>query len=121
MEMNTRLQVEHPVTEAVAAYRSGRVAAAYRMGEQFTRRQSELRFYGHAIEARLCAEDPARDFLPQAGRDRIVAARRKACAPIMRFIPAREISPFYDSMIAKVIAHGATRDAGARAPREGAR
>ena len=110
MEMNTRLQVEHPVTEAVLRIDLVEWQLRIAWGEPFTVRQDELRFWGHAIEARLCAEDPARNFLPQSGR-------------LALFIPAAgvrtdhalesgmEISPFYDSMIAKVIAHGPTRDA----------
>jgi geranyl-CoA carboxylase alpha subunit len=109
MEMNTRLQVEHPVTEAIAGVDLVEWQLRVAMGERFTRRQSDIRFHGHAIEARLCAEDPAQGFLPQAGR-------------LALWLPAEgvrtdhalqsgtEISPFYDSMIAKVIAHGATRD-----------
>jgi geranyl-CoA carboxylase alpha subunit len=109
MEMNTRLQVEHPVTEAVTGVDLVEWQWRVAMGQRFTRQQSDIRFRGHAIEARLCAEDPARDFLPQAG-------------PLALWQPAQgvrtdhalysraEISPHYDSMIAKVIAHGATRD-----------
>jgi geranyl-CoA carboxylase alpha subunit len=109
MEMNTRLQVEHPVTEGVAGADLVEWQLRVAAGERFTRQQSDIRFSGHAIEARLCAEDPAQNFLPQAGR-------------IALWRPARgvrtdhalesgvEVSPFYDSMIAKVIARGATRD-----------
>jgi geranyl-CoA carboxylase alpha subunit len=109
MEMNTRLQVEHPVTEAITGIDLVEWQLRVAMGERFSREQSNIRFRGHAIEARLCAEDPARDFLPQAGR---LALWRPAEG--MRTDHALysgvEISPFYDSMIAKVIAHGATRD-----------
>jgi geranyl-CoA carboxylase alpha subunit len=109
MEMNTRLQVEHPVTEL----RTGldlvewqlRVAA----GEPLPLGQDEIRFSGHAIEARLCAEDPARDFLPQAGK---LALWQPAQG--VRVDDALEsgveISPHYDSLLAKLVAHGATRD-----------
>ena len=109
MEMNTRLQVEHPVTEAVTGFDLVEWQLRVARGERFTRNQSDIRFSGHAIEARLCAEDPANNFLPQAGT-------------MALWIPAdgvrtdhalssgAEISPHYDSMIAKVIAHGPTRD-----------
>ena len=109
MEMNTRLQVEHPVTEAITGADLVEWQLRVARGERFTRAQSDIRFAGHAIEARLCAEDPAQNFLPQAGR-------------MALWIPASgvrtdhavesgtDIPPHYDSMIAKVIAHRATRD-----------
>jgi geranyl-CoA carboxylase alpha subunit len=109
MEMNTRLQVEHPVTEAITGADLVEWQLRVAMGERFTRQQSDIRFHGHAIEARLCAEDPARDFLPQAGR---IALWRPAegVRTDHALETGAEISPFYDSMIAKVIARGATRD-----------
>ena len=108
MEMNTRLQVEHPVTEAITGIDLVEWQLRVAMGERFTRQQSDIRFHGHAIEARLCAEDPACDFLPQAGR---LALWRPAegVRTDHALESGSEISPFYDSMIAKVIAHGATR------------
>ncbi|MEJ0078308.1 MAG: biotin carboxylase N-terminal domain-containing protein [Alphaproteobacteria bacterium] len=110
MEMNTRLQVEHPVTEAITGIDLVEWQLRVAMGETFTRQQSDIRFHGHAIEARLCAEDPARDFLPQAGR---IALWRRADG--VRTDHALEtgadIPSHYDSMIAKVIAHAPTRDA----------
>jgi geranyl-CoA carboxylase alpha subunit len=109
MEMNTRLQVEHPVTEAITGADLVEWQLRVAMGERFTKQQSDIHFSGHAIEARLCAEDPADNFLPQAGR---VALWRPAGR--IRTDHALEsgavITPHYDSMIAKVIARGKTRD-----------
>ena len=109
MEMNTRLQVEHPVTEAVTGFDLVEWQLRVARGERFTRQQSDIRFSGHAIEARLCAEDPSRNFLPQAGTMELWIP-----ADGVRTDHALEsgatISPHYDSMIAKVIAHGRTRD-----------
>jgi geranyl-CoA carboxylase alpha subunit len=109
MEMNTRLQVEHPVTEAITGTDLVEWQLRVARGERFTRQQSDIRFHGHAIEARLCAEDPAENFLPQAGR---IALWRPAdgARTDHALESGAEISPFYDSMIAKVIARGATRD-----------
>ena len=107
MEMNTRLQVEHPVTEMITGIDLVEWQLRVAAGERFALPQSRIRFRGHAIEARLCAEDA--DFLPQAGRitlwipDASVRTDHALTSGV-------EISPFYDSMIAKVIAHGATRD-----------
>ena len=110
LEMNTRLQVEHPVTEAVTGLDLVALQLDVAQGRALPISQDEVRFDGHAIEARLYAEDPLQDFLPQSGR-------------LVSFAPAdrvrvdggvesgQEISPFYDPMIAKVIAHGPTRDA----------
>jgi geranyl-CoA carboxylase alpha subunit len=109
MEMNTRLQVEHPVTELISGADLVEWQLRVARGERFTRQQSDIRSRGHAIEARLCAEDPGRNFLPQAGRmalwlpDETVRTDHALDSGM-------EISPHYDSMIAKVIAYGATRD-----------
>jgi len=109
MEMNTRLQVEHPVTEGVTGIDLVEWQLRVARGERFTRQQSDIRFSGHAIEARLCAEDPARGFLPQAGR---IALWQSAAGVRTDHAleSGAEVSPYYDSMIAKVIARGATRD-----------
>ena len=112
MEMNTRLQVEHPVTEAVTGVDlvewQFRVAA----GEALPQTQDQIVLSGHAIEARLYAENPANGFLPSTGMlthlrfpttVRVDTAVDEGCA----------VTPFYDPMIAKLIAHGDTRDAAA--------
>jgi acetyl-CoA/propionyl-CoA carboxylase, biotin carboxylase, biotin carboxyl carrier protein len=121
MEMNTRLQVEHPVTElAVTAGQAGpldlvelqlRVAA----GEPLPMRQEDVRFAGHAVEARVYAEDPARGFLPTGGR---VLRLAEPGLPSVRvdsgLTEGSEVGGGYDPMLAKVIAHGPDRPAALR-------
>jgi len=108
MEMNTRLQVEHPVTELVTGLDLVEWQLRVAMGEPLPLQQDEIRFSGHAIEARLCAEDPARGFLPQAGR--IALWQPAADARTDHALESGiEVPPFYDSMVAKVIVHGGTR------------
>jgi 3-methylcrotonyl-CoA carboxylase alpha subunit len=110
MEMNTRLQVEHPVTEAVTGLDlvewQFRVAA----GEPLPSRQDQVAIDGHAVEARLYAEDPDRGFLPSTGR--LIALRWPEGVRIDTGVEqGSEITPFYDPLIAKLIAHAPTRDA----------
>jgi len=116
MEMNTRLQVEHPVTEAITGLDLVEWQLRVASGEPLPLKQSELKIHGHAIEARICAENPDNNFLPATGTLHIY---RKPQATAFQRSPVRiddgvreggEISPFYDSMIAKLIVHGATRD-----------
>jgi geranyl-CoA carboxylase alpha subunit len=107
MEMNTRLQVEHPVTEAITGTDLVEWQLRVARGEPFTRQQSDIRFSGHAIEARLCAEDE--NFLPQSGR-MAVWIPADGVRTDHALESGAEIPPYYDSMIAKVIAHGRTRD-----------
>jgi acetyl/propionyl-CoA carboxylase alpha subunit len=109
IEANARLLVEHPVTEAV----TGLDLVAWQLhvaaGEPLPLALGDLRFEGHAIEARLCAEDPSIDFLPQAGRLALWQP-----APGVRIDHALEsglqITPHYDSLLAKLVAHAPTRD-----------
>lgn len=108
MEMNTRLQVEHPITELVTQEDCVALQLAIAAGDRLPKKQSEIRCQGHAIEARICAETPLQDFLPSSGRLEILTPPTNA-----RFdtgvVEGDVISPFYDSMIAKVITHGKTR------------
>jgi len=116
MEMNTRLQVEHAVTEAVTGLDLVEWQLRVAAGEPLALRQSDIRLQGHSIEVRLTAEDVPAGFLPQTG-------------PVLRWRPpgagfdvridhalaeGGAVSPHYDSMIAKLVAHGATRDAARR-------
>jgi geranyl-CoA carboxylase alpha subunit len=112
MEMNTRLQVEHPVTEALLGVDLVEWQLRVANGEALPLTQEQvLQRYesgGHAIEVRLCAEDPAQDHLPQAGK----VVQWQAAAGVRTDHALRSgltVSPFYDSMLGKVIAHAPTR------------
>jgi geranyl-CoA carboxylase alpha subunit len=109
MEMNTRLQVEHPVTEAITGLDLVELQLRVAAGEPLPLRQEDVRWTGHAIEVRLCAEDPQRHFMPQGGT---IALWQPAQGVRVEHALAAgtTIPPFYDSMIAKVIGHGATRE-----------
>jgi acetyl-CoA carboxylase biotin carboxylase subunit len=112
IEMNTRIQVEHPVTEMVTGVdlvcEMIRIAA----GEKLRIRQDEIPLKGHAIECRINAEDPARQFMPAPG---VVTALRVPGAPGVRFdtmlYPGCVVPPFYDSLLGKLIAWDETRAA----------
>jgi 3-methylcrotonyl-CoA carboxylase alpha subunit len=123
MEMNTRLQVEHPVTEAITGLDLVEWQLRVASGEPLPLRQDQLRIQGHAIEARICAENPDNNFLPATGTLQVY--RKPQASSFERTNMSdtgvavriddgvREgdtISPFYDSMVAKLIVHGDTRE-----------
>lgn len=111
MEMNTRLQVEHPVTEEITGQDLVEWQLRVASGEPLPKRQDQLAINGWAMEARLYAEDPAKGFLPSTGRlDSFRLATVKGGRIDTGVREGGEISPFYDPMIAKVIAHGDSRD-----------
>ncbi|RYF06185.1 MAG: redoxin domain-containing protein, partial [Deltaproteobacteria bacterium] len=116
MEMNTRLQVEHPVTEAITGQDLVEWQLRVASGEPLPLAQHELRITGHAIEARICAENPDNQFLPATGTLHVYRKPQAATfdrAAVRIDDGVREgdaISPFYDSMIAKLIVHGDTRE-----------
>ncbi len=122
MEMNTRLQVEHPVTEAITGLDLVEWQLRVASGEPLPLRQDELSITGHAIEARICAENPDNNFLPATGALNVYGLPE--CVTFERAnvsdtgVAVRvdsgvrqgdAISPFYDSMVAKLIVHGDTR------------
>ena len=126
MEMNTRLQVEHPVTEAITGLDLVEWQLRVASGEPLPLQQHELRIHGHAIEARICAENPDSNFLPATGRLEVYRTPADAVsfergmdsgvgapsAPVRVDAGVREgdaVLPFYDSMIAKLIVWGADR------------
>ena len=108
MEMNTRLQVEHPVTEAVTGVDLVEWQLRVASGEPLTSKQEDLRLNGHAFEARLYAEDVPAGFLPATGTLTHLHFPQAARADT-GVRPGDTISPWYDPMIAKIIVHGATR------------
>ena len=108
MEMNTRLQVEHPVTEAVTGVDLVEWQLRVASGEALPLRQDQLELNGHSFQARLYAEDVAKGFLPATGR--LAHLAFPAGVRIETGVRAGDhISPYYDPMIAKIIVHGATR------------
>ena len=108
MEMNTRLQVEHPVTEAIAGVDLVEWQLRVAAGEGLPLRQEDLAIDGHAFEARLYAEDPAAGFLPQTGRLAHLAFPEGVRAD-SGVRPGDTITPHYDPMIAKIVVHGPDR------------
>lgn len=108
IEMNTRLQVEHGVTEAITGIDLVQWQLRIASGEQLTLQQENIHFTGHAIQGRLCAEDPARDFMPQTGP--VLAWQPDANSRCDHALEVGgEVSPWYDSLLAKVIVHAGNR------------
>jgi len=111
MEMNTRIQVEHPVTETVTGVDLIKEQIKVASGERLCLNQEEVVFNGWAIECRINAENPAKNFMPSAGKIKMylppggLGVRVDSAA-----YPGYSIPPYYDSMIAKVIVHGSTRE-----------
>ncbi len=111
LEMNTRIQVEHTVTEMITGFDLIREQLRIAAGERLGYTQDDIRFFGHAIEGRINAEDPARNFRPSPG---VVSAYREPGGPGVRIDSAASIgfsvAPDYDSMIAKLVVWAPTRD-----------
>lgn len=111
LEMNTRLQVEHPVTEAVTGIDIVKEQIRIAAGEQLSYQQKDINLTGWAMECRVNAEDPFRDFIPSTGT---ISHSLLPAGPGVRVdtgvYSGFEISPYYDALISKVIVHGETRD-----------
>jgi acetyl-CoA carboxylase biotin carboxylase subunit len=111
MEMNTRIQVEHPVTEMVTGVDLIQEQILVASGEELSHKQEEIEFKGWAIECRINAENPEKNFMPSPGKINFylppggIGVRIDSAA-----YPGYSIPPYYDSMIAKVIVYGATRE-----------
>ncbi len=111
LEMNTRLQVEHPVTEMVTGLDLVEMQIRVAQGGELGLTQDDVELKGHAIEARLYAEDTAADFLPATGPvDLWHPAQGRGIRIDSGIVSGAEVSPFYDPMVAKIIAHGSTRE-----------
>jgi acetyl-CoA carboxylase, biotin carboxylase subunit len=110
LEMNARIQVEHPVTEAITGLDLVEEQLRIAQGEPLRWQQSDIRWQGHAIECRLNAEDPSQDFRPSPGTvQQAVFPQGPGLRVDTHIVDGARVPPFYDSMVAKLIAHGATR------------
>jgi acetyl-CoA carboxylase biotin carboxylase subunit len=111
LEMNARIQVEHPVTEAVTGVDLIAQQIAIAQGDGLTLDQSDIGFSGAAVECRINAEDPKRDFMPSPGRvTNALWPSGEGIRVDTHIVDGAMIPPFYDSMVAKIIAHGPDRD-----------
>lgn len=111
LEMNTRLQVEHPVTEMISGLDLVKEQIKIAAGERLSFSQKDLKINGHAVECRVYAEDPDNNFLPSTGK---ITFHRLPTGPGVRvdegIEAGSEVTVYYDPMLSKVIAHGATRE-----------
>jgi 3-methylcrotonyl-CoA carboxylase alpha subunit len=110
LEVNPRLQVEHPVTEMITGLDIVELMLRIASGEGLPLAQGDVRMNGHAVEARICAEDPAAGFLPSTGRLAQVSFPTDGVRVETGIESGMEITPYYDPMLAKLITHAATRD-----------
>ena len=111
LEVNPRLQVEHPVTEMVTGIDIVELMLRIAAGEGLPFVQGDVRCHGHAVEARICAEDPANDFLPCTGDLAYVKFPADGIRVETGVESGSTVTPYYDSMLAKLISHAETRDA----------
>jgi len=110
MEMNTRIQVEHPITEAVTGIDLVKEQIKIASGEKLKHKQDDIRFEGSAIECRICAEDPDNDFIPSPGKiSTLHIPGGRGVRLDTHVYQGYDISPYYDSMIGKLIVHGKDR------------
>lgn len=114
LEMNTRLQVEHPVTEYVTGFDLVEIMLRIAQGEKLWFTQNDVKITGHAFESRICAEDPASNFMPSVGRISTYIEPVEDIAAGIRvdsgIRAGLSVTPYYDSMIAKLITYGQTRE-----------
>lgn len=111
LEVNTRVQVEHPVTELITGVDVVKMSIKIAAGEKIPYKQEEIKIHGHAVECRICAEDPAMGFRPSAGK---ITTWEPPGGPGVRMdthvVAGYVVPPNYDSMIGKLIVHAETRD-----------